>query len=165
MYSADDGYDAAEQRIKRLLAGNFNSEALVTAVFTAEKTLRRTLRELIVRAGFISSHADQLLRAKNGIQAIKEHWMFFDPDHRALTALLPPVHWQAIQDAATMRNKMVHGERVYTTKQCIDCANAVLKAIKDMMTVFDREYSYSGWTKHRKRTKSGLHLVPYKRTS
>ena len=164
MYSADDGYDKAEERIKRLLAGRFNSEALVTAVFTAEKTLRRTLRELIVRAGFISSHADKLFETIKGIDAIKKHWVFFDPKHRTLTSLLPAVHWQAIQTAVTMRNKMVHGEKVYTTQQCIDSANAVLAAIREMMTVFDREYAYSGWTKHRKRTRSGLHLLPHKRT-
>src|SRR5260221_7568095 len=112
MYSAEDGYEIAEKRIKRLLAGNFNSEALVTAAFTAEKTLRRTLRELIVRSGFITSHANKLFDTIKGLNGIKEHWVLFDPQHRTLTALLPSVHWKAVQDAATMRNKMVHGERV-----------------------------------------------------
>lgn len=165
MYSADDGYETAEARIGRLLVGNFNSEALVTAVFTAEKTLRRTLRELMVRSGFITSHANKLFDTIRGLNAIKEHWVLFDPDHRALTTLLPDIHWQAIQTAATMRNKMVHGEKVYTTQQCIDSANAVLVAIKETMAIFDREYGYSGWTKHRIRTKTGLHLAPHKRNS
>jgi hypothetical protein len=164
MYSADDGYDKAEQRIKRLLIGHFNSEALVTSVFTAEKTLRRTLRELIVRAGFISSHADKLFETIRGVDAIKRHWIFFDPQHRTLVSLLPPAHWRTIQVAATMRNKMVHGERVYSTQECIDYTNALLAAIREMVDIFEREYSYSGWTKHRKRIRSGLHLIPHKRS-
>ena len=165
MYSVNDGYEIAERRIRRLLHEGFNSEALVTAVFTVEKTLRRTLKELIVRAGFISSHAKKLSRGMRGLGTVKENWAFYDPQHRSLTELLPPIHWQTVQTAVQMRNDMVHGERVYKTQQCIDSAEAVLVAIKEFMRTFDREYNYSGWTKHRTRTKSGLHLVPNKRNS
>ena len=42
MYSVSLGFESAIARIQSLLDSNFTSEALVTSVFTAEKTLRRT---------------------------------------------------------------------------------------------------------------------------
>lgn len=73
MYSVTMGFDAAMDRIKSLLKQSYNSEALVTSVFTAEKTLRRTLRHLVVSAGFISRHADEILR-RRGREGVGPHY-------------------------------------------------------------------------------------------
>ncbi len=62
MYSVTLGFDSAIDRIQSLPDSGFSSEALVTSVFTAEKTLRRTLRQLMVSSGFISTQAVSLQR-------------------------------------------------------------------------------------------------------
>src|SRR5437773_1383643 len=109
MYSVTMGYDAAVDRIKSLLKNRYNSEALVTSVFTAEKTLRRTLRQLIVSSGFISRHADDILKRLGGLHAVGESWYLYDPANRRLVDIVRNRDWQIIAEAAKMRNNMIHG--------------------------------------------------------
>jgi hypothetical protein len=62
MYPVKLGYNTAKKRIDELTQNGHHSESLVTSVFTAEKTIRRTLRQLIVSAGFKSTIANKIIK-------------------------------------------------------------------------------------------------------
>ncbi|GAB2627847.1 hypothetical protein GCM10027191_25980 [Novilysobacter erysipheiresistens] len=160
MYPIRLGYSTAKERIARLLENGHHAEALVTTVFTVEKTMRRTLRQLVVSAGFTSTIADRIIRNLRGLDAVKNNWDIYDPAHRKLTDLLPQTDWKLFKDSAEMRNKMVHGERVYDLVVCKQQAETTLNALDRTKDSFDREYGYSGWTTTSKRLKSRLHIDP-----
>jgi hypothetical protein len=160
MYPVKIGYAGALQRIKDLVNNGHHAESLVTAMFTVEKTLRRTLRQLVVSAGFPSSIADTIVGQLRGLDAIKSAWQIYDPRHRKLTDLIAGGDWQAFTTAAGMRNKLVHGVRVYSLADCQQQTVATLAALDNMKTLFDNEYGYSGWTILKVRRSSRLHLDP-----
>ena len=56
-----------------------------------------------------------------------------------------------------MRNKMVHGERVYELETCRKEAEKVLDALDRLKVDFDDSYGYSGWATFSARVKSKLH--------
>ena len=160
MYSVTLGFDAAIERIESLLEAGFNSEALVTSVFTAEKTLRRTLRQLMVSSGFISTHADAQLKQLRGLHAVGGAWRYYDPRHATLPQVIGNQDWQVFTTGADMRNQLVHGTRVYTSAACVQQTNAMVEALKRVKRALDDQYGYSGWTPHSKRLKSSLHADP-----
>lgn len=160
MYPVRLGYSAAVGRVKKLLRNGHDAEALVTAVFTVEKTLRRTLRQLIVSAGFASSMSDKVVGSLRGLDAVKENWVLYDPKNRRLTDLISSADWRTFKDCAGMRNKLIHGERVYGLAECKRCAENALAALDSVKNLLDGEYGYSGWTTASKRIKSKLHLDP-----
>jgi hypothetical protein len=165
MYPVSLGYSTAVALIGALIQNGHDAEALVTSVFTAEKTLRRTLRQIVVSAGFPSSIADKIVGGLRVLDAVKNAWELYDPKHRKLTDLLSAADWKAFKDAAEMRNKLVHGERVYSRPACKQRANDVLAALASVKNVLDFEYNYSGWTKARARKTSYLHKDPKVRIS
>lgn len=160
MYPVKLGYSTAVARINALTTNGHHAEALVTSAFTAEKTLRRTLRQLIVSAGFPSTIADKIIGGLRGLDAVKNAWELYDPKHRKLTDLLAKPDWKALKDAAEMRNKLVHGERVYSPTACQQSAVAVLAALANVKSALDAEYGYSGWTAAKARRTSRLHTDP-----
>lgn len=160
MYPVRLGYSTAIARINELLSNGHDAEALVTAVFTAEKTLRRTLRQLVVSAGFISTIADKIIGNLRGFDSLKNSWEIYDPNHRKLTDLITPADWKVFKDASEMRNKLIHGERVYSLIACRKSANDVLVALNNVKSFFDTEYGYSGWAIARSRRSSELHKDP-----
>ncbi len=160
MYPARMGHDVAIKRIERLLKNGHHAEALVTSMFTVEKVLRRTLKELIVSAGFTSKAANQLTKHFDGFQKIKEAWWCFDPAGEALPTIIGNQNWEPKRTAATMRNKLVHGERVYSLDECETQAKRLLKSLRHIETTFQARYGYSGWEKNSTRRVSKLHLDP-----
>lgn len=160
MYPVSIGYAGAVQRITDLTNNGHHAEALVTTAFTVEKTLRRTLRHLAVSAGFRSTMAEKIVKDLRGLDAIKKAWEFYDPTHRNLPAIVGNAEWQAFQGAATMRNKLIHGERVYKLAECQTQAADALAALNRAKAVLDREYGYSGWERLKVRKKSRLHIDP-----
>ena len=52
MYPVKLGYKDAVKRVRTLIENGHDAEALLTAMFTAEKTLYRTLRQLVISSGF-----------------------------------------------------------------------------------------------------------------
>lgn len=160
MYPVRLGYFTAVARINSLLQHGHDAEALVTSVFTAEKTLRRTLRQLVVSAGFISPVADKIIGNLRGLEAVKNAWELYDPRHRKLADLLAQADWKVFKDAAEMRNKLVHGERVYSLAACSQTATAVLASLATVKLALDNEYGYSGWATARSRRTSQLHRDP-----
>ena len=157
MYPIKLGYSEAIRRIKSLIRNGHYAEALVTSVFTVEKTLRRTLRQLIVSAGFISRHADKIVKKFSGLESIKDNWELYDPEHRKLTTILNQKDWQIIFDAYKKRNDLVHGNRVYNLELCHKLSKQVLDSLDNIKKTLDDNYRYSGWTRGKMRRKSKLH--------
>ena len=165
MYPVKLGFAAANARIEALLKNGHDAEALVTAVFTAEKTLRRTLRQLVVSAGFISKMADRICGNLRGLDAVKSAWEIYDPKHRKLLDIFTEADWKVLKDASEMRNKLVHGERVYSLASCRSTAMEVLASLGNIKAALDAEYGYSGWVRGKVRRQSQLHKDPKVRIS
>lgn len=120
---------AAKQRISDLMSNGHHAEALVTTAFTVEKTLRRTLRYVVVSCGFQSKMAEKIVEGLRGLDAIKRGWELYDTQHRTLPSIVGDADWATFQKTATMRNKMVHGERVYDLAECQQQATDALAAL------------------------------------
>ncbi|MEE4384617.1 MAG: hypothetical protein V2J02_21690 [Pseudomonadales bacterium] len=132
----------------------------MTGVFTVERTLRRTLRQLVVSAGFASKYADKIVGGLRGLDAVKNSWEIYDPQHKPLTEIVAIADWSTFKSAAEKRNKMIHGERVYELETCKREAEAVLDALGRLKAGFDARYGYSGWERFAARQKSRLHVDP-----
>lgn len=160
MYPVSLGYGTAIKRIRSLIKNEHYSESLVTSVFTAEKTIRRTLRQLVVSAGFTSIYANKIIKSIRGLKDLIDSWEIYDPKNQKLSDVVDKIDLQTIRDAAQMRNKLVHGERVYKLDLCKVETEKVLSALDNIKIKFDSEYGYSGWTKSSSRKTSKLHKDP-----
>lgn len=94
------------------------------------------------------------------MDALKRAWELYDPNNIQLTAIIPDADWKQFREAAEMRNKMVHGERVYELETCRKEAEKVLAALDRLKRDFDDRYGYSGWGAFSARVKSRLHADP-----
>jgi hypothetical protein len=160
IYRLQLGYNTAVNRIRDLLSNEHYPEALVSSMFTVEKTLRRTLRQIVTSAGFASKYADKIIGNLRGLDALKKAWELYEPNNTKLSDIIPAVDWKLFKDVAEMRNKMVHGERVYELETCRKEAEKVLEALNRLKLDFDNRYGYSGWVKFSARVKSTLHADP-----
>lgn len=145
MYPVSLGYDEAVRRIQELMANNHDAEALLTSVFTLEKTIRRMLRFYAVRRGFTSKQSE-LLFAKMGFYQLKDVWPCFEKDIRSLPATIG-TPWQKVPQAVTMRNKIVHGEQVFKLATCRAEAENVLKALDVLRQQCLKDVTYDGWSR------------------
>lgn len=164
MYPVKLGYPEAVKRVHALLKNGHDAEALLTAMFTVEKTLYRTLRQLVVSSGFPSTQAETLMGRFKGIESIKQVWVCFDPKHEPLSKFVQATTLKSIADGQTMRNKLVHGTAVYNLLDCKDMASEVLSALDQLRTAFDARYGYDGWKVMKRRNKSTLHADPRVKT-
>lgn len=160
MYPVKFGYNDAVKRVRALIKNGHHAEALLTAMFTVEKTLYRTLRQLVVSSGFPSTQADVLMGKFKGIENIKSVWSCFDPKHKKLSDFTKQGTLKSIADAQTMRNKLVHGIAVYSQANCQAAANDVLTALDDLRNTLDHRYGFDGWSTMTRRIKSTLHADP-----
>lgn len=160
MYPVKYGYQEAVRRINALIENEHHAEALVTSVFTIEKTLRRTLRALIISSGFPSSQATILMSKFDGLNKIKDVWSCFDTSHKKLTDFLPPTTIQAMAETQTKRNHLVHGVKVYKLSECKQEAEKALSVLDIIVTEFNNRYGFDGWTKIKGRKISTLHNKP-----
>lgn len=164
MYPVKLGYPEAVKRVRALLKNGHDAEALLTAMFTVEKTLYRTLRQLVVSAGFPSVQADTLMGRFRGIESIKQVWVCFDPHNEPLFKFVKSSALKVIADAQTMRNKMVHGSAVYKVEDCKNTALEVLDALDTLRSALNDRYGFDGWTPMKRRIKSTLHADPRVKT-
>lgn len=160
MYSVKLGYDEAIRSIRSLIDHNHHAEALVTSVFTIEKTLKRVLRALVLSAGFPSVQATTLMDKFDGLNKIKEVWHCFDPLHQKLSEFLPPQTLQAIAETQKMRNKLVHGAKVFQMDLCKQETERALLALDTIRNTFEARYGFDGWSPMKPRKKSALHSDP-----
>ncbi|OKH16866.1 hypothetical protein [[Limnothrix rosea] IAM M-220] len=160
MYPVIYGYQEATKKVEKLIEDEYYPEALVVSMFIVEKTLRRTLKQLIVSAGFTSKYANIILRGLKGFASIKKAWELYDPAHAKLSNIIQPTDLKLFQDVATQRNKLIHGERTYDELVCRQQAENIMRALGRVKVTFDTRYGYSGWSKPSIRRKSTLHSDP-----
>jgi hypothetical protein len=146
LYPVSLGFSEAERRIKRLIANGHHAEALVTAVFTFEKTIRRSLRFMAVARGFTSKQAEVLFEHK-GFNDLKNIWPCFDKTHQPLAAVVGNGYWRYVPNAVTMRNRLVHGERVYKLDECRTEAERVLAALRALQGSLKATVGFDGWSR------------------
>jgi hypothetical protein len=155
VYPVSLGFDEAERRMRALIANGHHAEALTTAVFSFEKTMRRALLYFAVARGFTSKQAQHLI-GKRGFHDLKDMWSCFDPKYRSLPQLVGAAAWQQVANAVTMRNKLVHGERVYKLTECKDAAERVLTALCLLRGVLKADVGFEGWSRLPTRRKAAL---------
>lgn len=155
MYPVKLGFDEALRRIDSLIANGHKAEALVTTVFTFEKTIKRALKCMAIRRGFTSQHADILFK-NSGFKNLQDFWPAFDPHGESLNKILGNQAWQHVPGAVTMRNKLVHGERVYNLVDCEKQAKLVLVTLKSLQTELKTRIGFDGWSRIPVRRKSAL---------
>jgi len=160
MYSVRLGFESAKKRINNLIKNGHHAEALLTSVFTFEKTIHRTLKQLVVSSGFKNTDATKLLRKIQGFKNQKEIWSCFDPNGKNLPEIIGNKHWQHINKAVKMRNDLVHGTRVYNLNLCKEMAENILELLDQSVASFNAEYGYDGWSRVSIRKKSTLHSDP-----
>ncbi len=155
MYPVSLGFQEAERRIRALLANGHNAEALITSVFTFEKTLRRALRFCAVARGFTSKQSKALFD-NMGFKDLKEVWPCFEKENRPLPDFIGHAKWQHVQPAITMRNKLAHGERVYKLADCQLAAERVMDALNEFRAILTAEIQFDGWSRLPVRRKAAL---------
>jgi hypothetical protein len=160
MYPVKLGFNAAVKRVNSLIANGHQAEALLTSVFTCEKTCFRTLRQLVVSSGFASVQADKLMKKFRGFENIKDVWECFDPKHEKLSMFIPKKSLDKIKAAQEMRNDLVHGKRVYGLAVCEAMARDVLLELEVVRKAFENRYGYDGWSTVKSRKRSKLHTDP-----
>lgn len=160
MYPVRLGFKTAKKRIRNLIQNGHNAEALLTSVFTFEKIIHRTLKQLMVSAGFRNKDAKKILEQVKGFKNQKEIWSCFDPQGRNLPAVIGNKHWQHVNSAITMRNQIVHGARVYDLAECKAMAENIIDLLDQTVSAFNSEYGFDGWSKVAIRRISKLHTNP-----
>ena len=155
MYPVSLGLDEALKRIDKLLTNGHSAEALLTAVFTLEKTMRRSLRYMAVRRGFTSKQAEALFK-NAGFNVLKEQWPIFHPNGLSLADTVGQSSWQRVPNIVTMRNKLAHGERAYKLADCDAEARHVIGVIRGFAGLLKGSIGYDGWTRLPVRKKSAL---------
>jgi hypothetical protein len=154
MYPVTLGFSEAEARIRRLIKNDHPAEALLTSVFTFEKTLRRSLKHCVVSRGFTPKSAEEVI-GRRGFHELVKLWPCFAPDHKSLASFIGP-KWQHVPSAVTMRNKLVHGERVYKLVECGKAANQVLDALLEFRSQALAHVGFDGWSRVKVRRNARL---------
>ena len=160
MYSVRLGFGTAKSRIRKLMTNGHHAEALLTSVFTFEKIIHRTLKQLIVSAGFRNADADLLLKQFRGFKKQKDIWSCFDPSGRSLPAIIGNTHWQRVNSAVEMRNRLVHGTQTYRLDKCREMTENILELLDQTVDAFRAMYGYDGWARVAVRHKATLHSDP-----
>lgn len=155
MYPVKLGLVEAKCRMNKLMENGHDAELLLTSVFTLEKTIKRILKHCIIRRGFKSDHADKII-SKSGFNQLKELWPVFARSNENLCDSFgqnSQAVWQHIPEAVTMRNKLVHGEKVYDLSHCKSKASQVLIAIDALSKYSKTEFGFDGWSRIKSRRK------------
>lgn len=160
MYPVKLGFDEALDRIKSLLTNGHSAEALVTSVFTVEKTVHRALKFTIVARGFTNKQAEVII-GRAGFDQIKTLWPCFDPHGATLPTILGNDSWIQLTEAVKMRNKLVHGTRAFALAECKGKANKVLGVLTMLQSALSTRLGTDGWTRLPIRRRSALQWIPF----
>jgi hypothetical protein len=126
----------------------------LTSVFTFEKTLRRALKYCIVARGFTSMQSAAIL-GRRGFKELQGLWPCFSRNHETLPVFIG-ASWQHVPSAVDMRNKLVHGERVFKLTDCEAAANQVLTALLAFRAKLQVQMQFDGWSRVPARRKGKL---------
>ena len=155
MYPVKRGYAEVSSRLQALIDNEHYGEALLASVFVMEKTIRRTLRFCALNRGFTSKQCDRLFQ-KMGFHDMVTAWPVFERCYRTLPEFVGPDVWQHVSEAVTMRNKLVHGSRVYNLSHCRDKALTVKTAIEVLRDRSIQELGCDPWHQLPARKKTSL---------
>ena len=158
MYSVQLGYKKARTRINRLLNNKHYSEVFIVTVFTVEKTIRRTLHQLIISSGFSTEITKKILKDIRGLEAIKKNWSYYDPENKTIVDIIGNDNCTKITNYFKMRNKIIHGIHVYNLETCRESTIDLLSVLDDIKIRFKNNYDFDGWEKLSPRPKSYLHV-------
>jgi hypothetical protein len=158
VYPVSEGFEEVGVRLTALIKNGHHAEALLASVFALEKTIRRSLRFCALNRGFSSSQCDSLF-ARMCFDQMKNAWPVFEKDHRTLPDFIGNNVWQHVPEAVTMRNKMVHGARVYQLAECKDKAELVRVAIAALRDKSIAELGCDPWSQLPGRKKSSLNWL------
>lgn len=154
MYPISIGLDGAILRIEKLAENGHYAEALLTTVFTYEKTLKRSVRIAILARGFSSRQADMLMK-KGGLQSLIDLWPIFDIEFIPFERVIGQNSYQTLKKASKMRNDLVHGSSVFKLDACREMSKILLSQIKDLQSIVIDRYGRDPWSKiHGKRNAS-----------
>jgi hypothetical protein len=148
MYPISFGFHTAEERINKLMENGHHAEALVTAVFTFEKLVMRSLRGAIVARGFTSAQADKII-GPSGLNRLKEMWVIYDKDHRRLIDHIPARDWQIVTKAVEWRNKMAHGKQSYILEDCKNLAVRILGISNEFRATINTHHGVDPWSRYK----------------
>ncbi len=158
MYPVSLGYPEVVKRLDALTKNEHHAEALLASVFAMEKTMRRSLRFCALNRGFISKQCDALLKNK-GFHDLVALWPVFEREHRTLPDFLGNQVWQHIPEAVRMRNKMVHGARVFDLDVCRNKVLAVRAGIDGLRSRSIAELGCDPWIALPGKRKSDLNWL------
>lgn len=136
------------------------SETFVLTVFMIEKLLRRCLMQLMVSACFTREEALEILRGIRGLEAIKDSWRFYEPQHQELPLILGNDLWSTIQTASKERNRLVHGIDHKSEKNYRRYLSELLNALDKTHATLEKVYGFGGWDGFNDRAESLLHSDP-----
>lgn len=145
MYPVRLGFTEVNNRLDALINNGHHSEALLASVFALEKTIRRSLRFCALNRGFTSKQCNRLF-TRMGFKDMTESWPVFERDHRTLPEFIGSNHWQHVPESVTMRNKIVHGARVFQLADCRDKAVLVRRAMEELRDRSVAELGCDPWT-------------------
>lgn len=142
------------------MEGGFHAEAFIASVAVVERVLRRTLRQLIISAGFKSTIAGKIIKRISGLSGIRDAWEIYDPQHRKLKDILGGKTIKVINEVSEKRNRLIHGQRIFKPGVYESEVNKLLNVLQFITDTFEVYYGYNGWQKMRARKKSTLHNAP-----
>ena len=155
MYPVKQSFVEVDNQLNALINNGHHSEALLASVFTMEKTIRQTLRFCALNRGFTSKQCDQIFR-NMGFNDMTRVWPVFERDYRTLPEFVGNNVWQFVPEAVTMRNKMVHGSRVYSLSDCLDKARRVKNAIEVLRNTAMQDLGCDPWNRLPGKKKTSL---------
>lgn len=138
-------YKRVRARLEAMSQWATPGEAYVLTVFFAEKLIRRTLVQLVIRNGTTPDDAFQATQELRGIWKVKKAWKKYDPEGRSLDGVIGEANWDVVKTAAKYRNALVHGSEHQAQKVYSRHRRKLLKTLDDIRNKFSAEYGYSGW--------------------
>ena len=163
MYPAKQGYVEVDKRLNALINNGNHDEALLASVFVMEKTIRRTLRYCALNRGFTSRQCNKIFKYMS-FDAMKRVWPVFERDHRTLPEFIGNNVWQHVPEAVKMRNKIVHGSRVYNLSDCREKALRVKDAIEVLRNTAMQDLGCDPWNRLPGKKKTSLDWLNLKQS-
>ena len=160
MYPLSLWFEEACARIEQLSQHGHTTEALVVTMGIIEKILRRTLKQLMISAGFTNKIVGEMMNEVRWITHIKKQWRFFDPENVSLQHILSNTDWTTLKNLASKRNEIIHGIRIYNLDTSLSYLQDALGLLDTVHITLQDRYGYSGWWRPNIRTKSTLHSDP-----
>jgi len=145
MYPLKWRYKRVRGRLDEISQWATAGEAYVLTVFLTEKTIRRTLVQLVIWKGNTPANAFKTVEDLRGIWAVKKAWKKYDPKARSLKDIIGNKNWGVVKAAAEYRNALVHGSEHQAQKVYSRHRRKLLAALDDIKKRFAAEYGYTGW--------------------